>query len=244
MKAMRKLRAVVYAGLICVLLGCANDVECKNDAFSTEKQMQEVSTEESTIPSYPKPISAYEAETQPVAESSVETETQPKQDTTPTEPATELIPTESSVDPTEQPPQTQPVEILPAETEPPAVETVPVETEPPTQTESTETSPPLEEIDTTILAGYGVSYACNTYGYESCPGLRDGFYPSYTCEFTTMEAGYAAVQGCVDDTTNTLLSRPGVQIVAEIDGVLCRARIDVTVTQTSPGVFEVAVYYE
>ena len=61
--------------------------------------------------------------------------------------------------------------------------------------------------------------------------------------FDTMEEGRAAVKGCVDDTTRALLARPGNHIVVEIDGVICRARIDITITPKDEGTYLVSVYY-
>ena len=90
---------------------------------------------------------------------------------------------------------------------------------------------------------YGRDYATSVHGYEACPGLRDGYYPAYTCVFDTMEAGKAAIRGCIDDTTRALLARPGGAIFTEIDGVIYRARIDVVVVPKDEGTYLVSVFY-
>ena len=174
------------------------------------------------------------AETEPQAPSETEpTPTQPK----PTEP------NPTTPKPTE-PESTAPKETEPSVTEPPA--TQPVVTEPPA-TNPPETEPPntepAEVIDLDALMQYGRSYAANTHGYEISPGLRDGYYPAYTCVFDTMEDGRTAVRGCIDDTTRALLARPGNQIVAEIDGVICRARFDISIVPKDEGTYLVNVYY-
>lgn len=162
-------------------------------------------------------------------------ETQSRETTPPeiTKPAEETKPTEA----------TKPVETTePAEeTIPPKQEEVPQPTTPP------ETQPPVTEpaevIDTDALESYGRSYAENTYGYEACIGVRDGYYPAYSCRIRTMEEGYWAVSGCVDDTTRALLARPGTQIVVEINGVAYRAMIDIVVTANDHGGYWITVYY-
>lgn len=150
-----------------------------------------------------------------------------------TEPDTTDAPTESprETDPpaTEEPEHNEPKPTEPLVTEPPA-------TEPP----ATE---PAEVIDLNALVQYGRNYAANTYGYEVTPGLRDGYYPAYTCVISTMEEGRAAVRGCIDDTTRALLAVPGTQIVVEINGVLCRARIDIAIVPKDEGTYLISVYY-
>ena len=130
------------------------------------------------------------------------------------------------------------------ETEPAATD---APTEPPRETAPPATEPPATEpaevIDLNALVQYGRNYAANTYGYEVTPGLRDGYYPAYTCVISTMEEGKAAVRGCVDDTTRALLAVPGTQIVVEINGVLCRARIDIAIVPKDEGTYLVSVYY-
>ena len=109
--------------------------------------------------------------------------------------------------------------------------------------------PPSEEegvkeyIDEAALISAGLRYAADTYGYEISVGVRDGYYPAYQCVFDTMEEGLNCVKRCVDDTTRALLARPGTQIVVEIDGVLCRARIDITMKNHGDGTYSVTVYY-
>ena len=61
------------------------------------------------------------------------------------------------------------------------------------------------QLDFDKLCKYAINYAVDTYGYEYWPGMRDGYYPAYTCYITTMEEGYAAMRGCVDAQTEQLL---------------------------------------
>ena len=157
------------------------------------------------------------------------------------------VPTEP--EPTEPVPSapkpTDPEPTAPAYTEPEPPEATPSVTEPPV-TEPTVTEPatePVEEIDLDALVQYGLNYAANTHGYRIYPGVRAGYYPAYTCAFRTMEQGQVAIRGCVDDTTRALLARPGNQIVTEIDGVICRARIDIVIQKQGDGIYLVNVYY-
>lgn len=162
-----------------------------------------------------------------------------------TEPDTTDAPTESprETDPpaTEEPEHNEP---KPKPTEPSP--TTPVPTEPkPTDPPATEppATEPAEVIDLDALVQYGLNYAANTHGYRIYPGVRDGYYPAYTCYITTMEEGRAAIRGCVDDTTRALLARPGNQIVVEIDGVICRARIDIAIVPKGENTYLISVYY-
>lgn len=161
-------------------------------------------------------------------------ETEPDATDAPTEP-----PRETNPPVTEEP---EPTEPKPTEQKP----TEPTPTNPPV-TEPTPTDPPetepAEVIDLDALVQYGLNYAADTYGYRIYPGVRDGYYPAYTCVITTMAEGRAAVKGCVDDTTRALLARPGMQIVTEIDGVICRTRIDIEIVPKDEGTYLVSVYY-
>lgn len=146
---------------------------------------------------------------------------------------------------TQKPPAaTEPAEEIPTEeeselTEPPTAE--PPATEPPV-TEPTITEP-ADVVDINALISYGRSYAVITYGYESSPGTREGYYPAYVCGIGSMEEGYQMIKKCVDDTTRALLARPGSQIVVEINGVLYRAKIDIVITDLGSGNYSVTVYY-
>ena len=102
---------------------------------------------------------------------------------------------------------------------------------------------PAELIDLDALVQYGLNYAANTYGYQIYPGVRAGYYPAYTCVFSTMEEGKADIRGCVDDTTRALLAVPGTQIAVEINGVMCRARIDIVIVKQGDNNYLVNVYY-
>lgn len=73
--------------------------------------------------------------------------------------------------------------------------------------------------------------------------LRDGYYPPDDHLICTMEVGYKAVRASVDCTTRMLLARLGVQIVTEINGVLCRARVDIAIKDFSDGAYRIWVYY-
>ena len=185
----------------------------------------------------------------------LETETEFSGETNPTLITTDSVREETDTQATE-PPITEPfLETIPPVTEeaekteskptelPP---TAPLSTDP-KPTDSQVTEPPVTEsaeyIDLNALVQYGRNYAANTYGYEVTPGLRDGYYPAYTCVISTMEEGRAAVRGCIDDTTRALLAVPGTQIVVEIDGVLCRARIDIAIVPKDEGTYLVSVYY-
>lgn len=178
----------------------------------------------------------------------------------------EVSPTEEPSKPEEEPsrPEQQPAEPSePEATTPKDEPSVPVEPnapiQPPSHEEKAEEKveevekeddlvPPSEEIvkepiDEAALISAGLQYAADTYGYEISIGVRDGYYPAYQCVFDTMEEGRNCVKRCVDDTTRALLARPGTQIVVEIDGVLCRARIDITMKNLGDGTYSVTVYY-
>ena len=152
--------------------------------------------------------------------------------------------------PTESPRETNPpVTEEPEPTEPKPTESKPTEPAPtnPPVTEPSPTDPPetepAEVIDLDALVQYGLNYAADTHGYRIYPGTRAGYYPAYTCVFDTMEEGRAAIRGCVDDTTRALLAVPGFQIAVEINGVMCRARIDIVITPKGNGTYWVNVYY-
>ena len=190
-------------------------------------------------------------------ETTAETEENTKPTTSPTETAgetTELTTAQTETKTAEQtePPSepTQAPEKPPKETKPAPQETTspeqtepPATTEPPEQTDPPATTEPPEIIDLQALIDYGREYAANKYGYEVCIGLRDGYYPADDYLIHTMEDGYKAVRVSVDCTTRMLLACPGVRIVKEIDGVLCRARIDITIRDFGDGAYRIWVYY-
>ena len=194
------------------------------DSEMTEPQEAESSTPTVT----PEPTTPQT--TEPVIQ-----ETEPDATDAPTEP-----PRETNPPVTEEPEiiePTTPTEPKPTEPKP----TEPPVTEPPTM--EPPVTEPAEDINLDALVQYGRNYAANTHGYEITPGLRDGYYPAYTCVFDTMEKGQAAVRGCIDDTTRALLARPGGQIVVEINGVICRARLDITIVPKDIGTYLVSIYY-
>lgn len=175
-------------------------------------------------------------ETEPTADS-----TRPDiQETVPAAEATNTEPPRETAPPvTEEPEYTDPKPTQPKPTEPESAQpqpTEPASTDPPV-------TEPAEVIDLDDLVQYGLSYAANTHGYEISPGLRDGYYPAYTCVFDTMEEGKAAVRNCIDDTTRALLAVPGSQIVVEINGVLYRIRIDIAIVPKDEGTYLISVYY-
>ena len=194
--------------------------------------------------------------TEPGTEDSEMTEPQEAESSTPTvtpnptaPQVTEPVIQETEPDitdaPTEPPRETTPpVPTKPTPTEPKPTEPKPTEppvTEPPT-TEPPATEP-AEVIDLDALVQYGLNYAANTYGYRIYPGTRAGYYPAYTCVFNTMEEGMADIRGCVDDTTRALLAVPGTQIAVEIDGVMCRTRIDIVIVKQGDNNYLVNVFY-
>lgn len=250
---------VSFIIILCMLIPLA--VGCQNNAATPT--MPSITGEGTISPDKmdaqtTAPLSEF---TEPDTEDGKMTEPQEAESSTPTvtpdstaPQATEPVIQETESDTTDAP--TEP----PRETKPPATEepeptepkpteptpTTPVPTEPkPTDPPATEppATEPAEVIDLDALVQYGLNYAANTYGYRIYPGVRDGYYPAYTCVISTMEEGRAAVKGCVDDTTRALLARPGMQIVTEIDGVICRARIDIAITPKDEGTYLVSVYY-
>lgn len=100
-----------------------------------------------------------------------------------------------------------------------ATESTTVPTEP--AVETTEQTEPPEKTDMQALIEYSREYAASIYGYEVSIGLWDGCFPADDYLIHTMEDGYHAVRISGDYTARMLLARPSVQIVTEIDGVLC-----------------------
>ena len=252
---MKKRIFVILLTLLMVLTvaGCENNNAAtpQNEQVSMQSVLQNESTTpaEETTPDLTEPTKESEPEiTEPVLTEDI---TKPEvTEPVVTEPEK---PTPTEPKPT-QPKPTEPAPIVPEPTEP--VPTKPTPTEPkPTEPKPTEppvteppaTEPPATEpaevIDLDALVQYGLNYAANTHGYRIYPGVRDGYYPAYTCVISTMAEGRAAVKGCIDDTTRALLARPGMQIVTEIDDVICRARIDITIIPKDEGTYLVSVYY-
>ena len=252
---MKKRIFVILLTLLMVLTvaGCENNNAAtpQNEQVSMQSVLQNENTTpaEETTPDLTEPTK----ESEPEITETVLTEDITKPEVTEpvvTEPAkpTPTEPKPTQPQPTEPAPivpePTEPVPTKPSPTEPKPTEPKPTEppvTEPPA-TESPATEP-AEVIDLDALVQYGRNYAANTHGYEISPGLRDGYYPAYTCVISTMEEGRAAVRGCIDDTTRALLARPGNHIVVEIDGVICRARIDIAIVPKDEGTYLISVYY-
>ena len=247
---------VSFIIILCMLIPFTVGCQSNSDDTVTPTQMQnqttppEMSAQETEgngVTTEPNATTADKTAPEPTAPSSTEPstqETEPEATDAPTEPPRETAPPVIEEPEPTEPKPTQPKPTEPAPTTP--VPTEPKPTEPPV-TEPPATEPPVTEpaevLDLTALVQYGLNYAANTHGYEISPGVRDGYYPAYTCVFDTMEEGRAAVKGCVDDTTRALLARPGNHIVVEIDGVICRARIDITITPKDEGTYLVSVYY-
>lgn len=257
---MKKRIFVILLTLLMVLTvaGCENNIAAtpQNEQVSMQSVLQNESKTpaEATTPDLTDPTKESEPEiTEPVlTEDITKPEVTEPVVTEPTKPTpTEPKPTQPQ--PTEPAPivpePTEPVPTKPTPTEPKPTEPKPTEpkpTEPPV-TEPPATKPPAtepaEDIDLDALVQYGLNYAADTHGYRIYPGVRDGYYPAYTCYITTMEEGRAAIRGCVDDTTRALLARPGNQIVVEIDGVICRARIDIAIVPKGENTYLISVYY-
>ena len=252
---MKKRIFVILLTLLIVLTvaGCENNNAAtpQNEQVSMQSVLQNKSTTpaEETTPDLTEPTKESEPEiTEPVLTEDI---TKPEvTEPVVTEPTK---PTPTEPEPT-QPKPTEPAPIVPEPTEPVPTKPIPTEPKPtepkPTQpsvTEPPETEPPATEpaevIDLDALVQYGLNYAADTHGYRIYPGTRAGYYPAYTCAFKTMEEGRAAIRGCVDDTTRALLAVPGTQIAVEIDGVMCRARIDIEIRPKGNGTYWVNVYY-
>lgn len=202
--------------LVMRLVACSSD-EMPVPTTETMAVMETAETTESTIVS-----------TEMAGEPSESTAAQTTTETTEqTEPPSELT----------QAPQRPPKETEPAdqETTPPEQTEPSVTTEPPVQTDSPAETELPEKIDLQALVNYGREYAATTYGYEVCIGVRDGYYPGDDHQSYTMEDGYKAVRESVDCTTRMLLAHPGVQIVTEISGVLCRARFNIAIEDFGEG---------
>lgn len=225
---------VSFIIILCMLIPLAVGCHSNPADANAPAQMQNQSTPPGSNP-LPTNLSETEPSTQETEPGVTDAPTEPPWETAP--PVTEE-PEQTDPQPTQAKP-TEPTPTAPAPTEPEP--TKPSVTDPPA-TESAATEP-AEILDLNALMQYGRDYATSVHGYEACPGLRDGYYPAYTCVFDTMEAGKAAIRGCIDDTTRALLARPGGAIFTEIDGVIYRARIDVVVVPKDEGTYLVSVFY-
>lgn len=254
----KKIFALVLALLMVISLAGCKEISLQTN-METTAPTQETSSDEQSATETWDSISDDETEATTQIEATQATQsqetTEKKKESGTTVPA-ETKPADTTPKPTtpakdeEKPPAT---EKPTTETNPPEDTKASEETTPPPKEEETqptdppETEPPATEqtevIDTDALVSYGRSYAVSTYGYESSPGLRDGYYPAYSCRIRTMEEGYSAIRACVDDTTRALLAIPGTQIVVEIDGIAYRARIDIVITAHGNGEYSVTVYY-
>ena len=252
---------VSYIIILCMLIplavGCQNNTAGSTTPTLADSLLQATeSAKNAAQPEATEPNTTGSEVTEPQeAESSTPSASLDPTQPPATPPATEPVNQETEP-PTTTPPQTEP----PKETTPPVTEepeitepttptpkpTEPKPTQPPV-TEPPQTEPPAtkpaEVIDLDALVQYGLNYAANTHGYRIYPGTRAGYYPAYTCTIRTMEEGKAALRGCVDDTTRALLAVPGTQIAVEIDGVMCRTRIDIVITRQSENIYLVNVFY-
>ena len=246
---------IIQCMLIPFTVGCqsnsadtASPTQMQNQTTPPELSAQETEGNDATT-APDATVADNTPETNPLPTDPAETEpstqgTESEATDAPTEPPRETTPPV-----TEEPEQTEPKPTQPKPTEP--VPTTPVPTEPkptdPPVTEPSATEPPATEpaelIDLDALVQYGLNYAANTYGYRIYPGTRAGYYPAYTCVFSTMEEGKADIRGCVDDTTRALLAVPGTQIAVEINGVMCRTRIDIVIMKQGDNNYLVNVFY-
>lgn len=249
---------------ICIFLltGCGEQAPYIENASDISLPVEPWDNSMDSSTTTPPPISdTSEDETEPVTtpvavESNIDSNQQDNRpaDTTPTS----TIPSIQVTIPFEtDPPETQFIEDTtpPVTQQPESTQTEPPEpaatdpeiTIPPATEDSDVSKPtapnPIEEIDLSALVQYGLQYAAEVHGYQISPGVRDGYYPAYSCYFTSMKEGQAAIRGCVDDTTNAILAVPGTKIVAVIDGVICRARIDIVITPIGSGSYRISVFY-
>ena len=241
---------IILCMLIPFTVGCQSNsadtvTPIQMQSQTTPPELSALETEGNSVTTEPNATAADsipETVPEPTVPSSTEPsiqETEPGVTDAPTEPPRETPPPV-----TEEPEQTEPKPTQPKPTEP--VPTTPVPTEPkPTEPPVTEppATEPAEVIDLDALVQYGLQYAADTYGYRIYPGTRAGYYPAYTCVFSTMAEGKADIRGCVDDTTRALLAVPGFQIATEIDGVICRTRIDIVIIKQGDKLYLVNVFY-
>lgn len=260
---MKKLFALVLALLMVISLAGCKEISLRANTETTAPTQETSSDEQSATETWD---SISDDETEATTQTEATQATQSQETTEEKKESETTVPAETKpADTTPKPTTPAKEEEKPPATEKPQTEKPTTETNPPEDTKaSEETTPPLKEeetqptdppkteppateqtevIDTDALVSYGRSYAVSTYGYESSPGLRDGYYPAYSCRIRTMEEGYSAIRACVDDTTRALLAIPGTQIVVEIDGIAYRARIDIVITAHGNGEYSVTVYY-
>lgn len=235
---------IILCMLIPFAVGCENNTavptlpSITGEGTTSPNQMDAPTT--TPLPEFTEPDTEAGEMTEPQeAESSTPAITPDPSTPQTTAPAIQETEPDATDAPTKPPRETDPPAEEPENTEPKPTQPKPAEPKP-TEPPATE---PAEVVDLNALVQYGRNYAANTYGYEATPGLRDGYYPAYTCVISTMEEGRAAVRGCIDDTTRALLAVPGTQIVVEINGVLCRARIDIAIVPKDEGTYLVSVYY-
>lgn len=229
---MKKAYIATIVFLVIGLAGCSSEgvtIQTTKTVVATATIGTTETTEPTKLPN--EPIQAPE-------NPSKETETTP-QATTVSQKETEL-PSEPSQAPQKPPEETKPTTQA---TTPQEQTGAPVATEQPVQTEPQVQTQPPEIIHVQALIDYGREYAESTYGYEVYIGVRDGYYPPDTASIYTMEEGYKVVRASVDCTTRMLLARPGAEIVKEIDGVLCRARIYIAIEDRGNNIYKIWVYY-
>ena len=101
---------------------------------------------------------------------------------------------------------------------------------------------PAETIDLRALEAYGRSYGASTYGFNPDPNCFAGYYPAYTCYFTTMEEGKAKVREKVDGDTADLLSFGPVWGENE-DGSIWRANINIGIRDNGNNSYTIYMYY-
>ena len=178
--------------------------------------------------------------TEPQATETAQVSTQPSD---PPEPSKSEPITPAPIDPTTaQIVLLEPSATVPLETEPPATEP-PVAVPPVTDPPETE---PAESIDTSELEAYGRAYASGTYGYNgtsAChPGTGAGFFPAATKVITTMDEGRRYVRQAVDSQYKRDMAY-GYLPYEEIDGVIVRCPINVSVDSAGDNTYTITVYY-
>lgn len=178
--------------------------------------------------------------TEPQATETAQISTQPSDPTEPSKPEptapVQIEPTTAQIVPPE------PSATVPLATEPPVTE--PPVTEPPVA-DPPETEP-AESIDTSELEAYGRAYASGTYGYNgtsAChPGTGAGFFPAATKVITTMDEGRRYVRQAVDSQYKRDMAY-GYLSYEEIDGVIVRCPINVSVDSAGDNTYTITVYY-
>lgn len=210
-------------------------VKSENSTAAKSEKPQPTATEVTT-PVETEPIPTTPRVTEPPVTKATVPPTTEEQETQPTLPVMTEPPTTEP--PTTAPAVTEPPSTEPPTTEPSATEAIPDETE--------YTEPPAEYIDTYALESYGRSYASSAYGYNGTsdchPGSGAGYFPAATKEITSMEDGYWYVQQAIDSQYSRDVAY-GYSPYEEINGVIVRCPINVSVDSAGGNTYTITVYY-